>query len=66
MIDAGIHPREWITQASALVLITKLVFYFNMNASHTVLDSLAFYHNQTEADFVVPIDWTIIPVLNPG
>ena len=59
------HSREWITQASALVLITKLVYYFNVNAAHTVLDQFAFYHNQTEADLVLPIDWIIIPVVNP-
>lgn len=65
VIDAGIHPREWITQSSALVLITKLVYYFNMNATHTLLDLMAFSHNQTEADQLEAVDWTIIPVLNP-
>lgn len=29
------------------------------------MDQISFQHNQTEADLVVPIDWTIIPVLNP-
>lgn len=65
LIDAGLHPREWITQASAMVLITKLVYYFNMNATHSLLDLLAFSHNETEAEQLEAVDWTIVPVLNP-
>ncbi|CEF64918.1 Peptidase M14, carboxypeptidase A domain and Proteinase inhibitor, carboxypeptidase propeptide domain and Proteinase inhibitor, propeptide domain-containing protein [Strongyloides ratti] len=50
-IDAGIHAREWIAPATALVFIDKLVKGFNDDAViRNYLDNIDFY---------------ILPVMNP-
>uniref|UniRef100_A0A914QW33 Peptidase M14 carboxypeptidase A domain-containing protein n=1 Tax=Panagrolaimus davidi TaxID=227884 RepID=A0A914QW33_9BILA len=50
-IDAGIHAREWIAPATALIMLDKLVNDYKRDPEiQTFLDN---------------IDWYILPVMNP-
>ena len=53
LIDGGMHAREWITVATALQIIGRLVKVFK-----SVSDSSC-------SNVLSSIDWYIVPVLNP-
>lgn len=51
-IDAGIHAREWIAPATAMIILKKLVDGYNKD-------------NLEIRSFIEKIDWYITIVLNP-
>lgn len=50
-IDAGIHSREWVSPASALFMIDRLVTGYGTDKAIT--------------DLIDSNDWYILPVVNP-
>jgi len=50
-IDGGIHAREWLSQATVMYVLDKLVKGYNSNSAIT--------------EAITKYDWYITPVLNP-